>query len=62
MSDTIAILTTYKDLFWIIFTLVVTIISILTYINVRKSIKQTLYDNILKVQLEAYRILLQELK
>lgn len=62
MSDTIAILTTYKDLFWIIFTLVATIISILTYINVRKSIKQTLYDNILKVQLEAYRILLQELK
>ena len=62
MSDTITILTTYKDLFWIIFTLVATIISILTYINVRKSIKQTLYDNILKVQLEAYGILLQELK
>ena len=62
MPDTITILTTYKDLFWIIFTLVATIISILTYINVRKSIKQTLYDNILKVQLEAYGILLQELK
>lgn len=48
ITDTITILTTYKDLFWIIFTLAATIISILTYINVRKSIKQSLYDNILK--------------
>lgn len=62
MPDTITILTTYKDLFWIIFTLAATIISILTYANVRKSIKQSLYDNILKVQLEAYETLLRELK
>ncbi|MDE7284108.1 MAG: hypothetical protein K2N85_11100 [Lachnospiraceae bacterium] len=62
MKDTITILTAYKDLFWIIFTLAATIISILTYINVRRSIKQSLYDNILKVQLEAYEVLLQELK
>lgn len=62
MSDIITILTTYKDFFWIIFTMTATIISILTYVNVRKTIKQSLYDNILKVQLEAYEILLQELK
>lgn len=62
MSDIIALLTAYKDLFWIIFTLVATVISILTYINVRKSIKQSLYNNVLKLQLEAYEVLLQELK
>ena len=62
MLDTVTKLAVYKDLFWIIFTLAATIISILTYLNVRKSIKQSLYDNILKVQLEAYEVLLQELK
>ncbi len=62
MSDITTLLIAYKDLFWIIFTLAATIISILTYFNVRKSIKQSLYDNILKIQLEAYEVLLQELK
>ncbi|MCM1038058.1 MAG: hypothetical protein NC434_01960 [Ruminococcus sp.] len=62
MSYVITLLIAYKDLFWIIFTLAATIISILTYSNVRKSIKQSLYDNILKIQLEAYEVLLQELK
>lgn len=62
MKDTITTLAAYKDFFWIIFTMTATIISILTYINVRKNIKQSLYDNILKVQLETYESLLQELK
>jgi len=62
MSDITTLLIAYKDLFWIIFTLAATVISILTYFNVRKSIKQSLYDNILKIQLEAYEVLLQELK
>lgn len=62
ISQKLIALGAYKDFFWIVFTWIATLTSILTYFNVRKSLKKSLYDHILEVQLQAYETLLQGLK
>ena len=49
----------WKDFFWIIFTLVATLTSLLTYMNVRKTIRQSLYDKVIEAQINVYTRLLE---
>ena len=46
--------TQWKDFFWIIFTLVATLTSLLTYMRVRKTIRQSLYDKVIEAQINVY--------
>lgn len=54
--------TQWKDFFWIIFTLVATLTSMLTYIHVRKTIRQPLYNKVIDSQIDVYSRLLELLK
>lgn len=54
--------TQWKDFFWIIFTLVATLTSLLTYIRVRKTIRQSLYDKVIEAQINVYTRLLELLE
>lgn len=54
--------TQWKDFFWIIFTLVATITSILTYLQVKKSIRQPLYNKVIESQMDIFTRLLELLK
>ncbi len=54
--------TQWKDLFWIIFTLVATLTSFFTYLHVRKSIRQPLYNKVIESQITIYTELLELLK
>ena len=51
-----------KDFFWIIFTLVATLTSLLTYMRVRKTIRQSLYDKVIEAQINVYTSLLELLE
>lgn len=62
MNEILKYAAEWKDLFWIIFTLVATITSILTYLHVRKSMRQPLYNNIVETQIEAYSNILKMMK
>lgn len=54
--------TQWKDFFWIIFTLVATLTSLLTYMRVRKTIRQSLYDKVIEAQINVYTRLLELLE
>lgn len=54
--------TQWKDFFWIVFTLVATLTSMLTYIHVRKTIRQPLYNKVIDSQIDVYSRLLELLK
>lgn len=54
--------TQWKDFFWIIFTLVATLTSLLTYMRVRKTIRQSLYDKVIEAQISVYTRLLELLE
>ena len=54
--------TQWKDFFWIIFTLVATLTSLLTYMRVRKTIRQSLYDKVIEAQINVYTHLLELLE
>lgn len=54
--------TQWKDFFWIIFTLVATLTSLLTYMRVRKTIRQSLYDKVIEAQIGVYTRLLELLE
>lgn len=62
MSEILKYSGEWKDFFWIIFTLSATITSSLTYLHVRKSMRQPLYNKIVETQIEAYTSILEMLK
>lgn len=49
----------WKDFFWIVFTLAATVTSILTYLHVKKSIHQPLYNKVIEEQIDVYSKLLE---
>lgn len=49
----------WKDFFWIIFTLVATLTSFLTYVRVRKSFYQPLYTKVMDAQIDVYMKILK---
>ena len=49
----------FKDFFWILFTLAATATSALTYLQVRKSVRQPLYNKVLEEQQRVYEKLLE---
>ncbi len=49
----------WKDLFWIVFTMVATLTSLFTYLHVRKSIRQPLYNKVIESQMNIYTRLLE---
>lgn len=51
--------TQWKDFLWIIFTLAATLTSVLTYLRVRKTIHQSLYDKVIEAQINVYSRLLE---
>lgn len=61
MSGILTFATQWKDFFWIIFTLVATATSVLTYVRVRKSIRQSLYNQITEIQIKEYAEMLEML-
>lgn len=59
MKSFIEYLTQWKDFFWIVFTLAATMTSILTYLQVRKGIHQSLYNKVIESQIDVYSRLLE---
>lgn len=51
----------WKDFFWIVFTLSATLINLLTYFNVKRSIHQPLYNRVIEEQNRVYENILQVL-
>ena len=54
LSTILNLSTQWKDFFWIIFTLVAALTSLLTYLRVRKTIRQFLYDKVIEAQIDVY--------
>ena len=52
-------LTDIKNVAWILFSFIASIVSILTYINVRKSMRQSFFDKVSEEQYHAYTSMLE---